>query len=116
MRKLVVGGVTYLWRTTHRHRRAPDPRPCEDLFTAYLPDHPRAPLRVRFTWSHDGGPGYPGEAGVVVAGSGAVWNLNLPSTARALIEAGLARGWTPATAQRPFEIADGWALMPRAPA
>ena len=82
MHKLAIGEATYLWRVSHPHNRSG----IEDLFTAYLDGHPRAPLHVLFV--ETGGREDLTRSGVVAIYDRAAvtWNLNLPATARALIE------------------------------
>ncbi len=116
MRKLVLGGATYLWRVTHRHHVEAGGA-CQELFTAYLDGHPRAPLRVRFTEGASHGAEYVRRAGLVQAYDDALptWNLNQPATARAVIERGLAQGWAPAGTPRALDIGDGWSFIRAVP-
>ncbi len=119
LRKLVIDGVVYRWRVQHVHHVLPPPAPaeeregrCGEVFAAFLDGRNRGGLRVRFYDGDHQHAGYP-QAGVV-------WtsrpprleaNLNLPSTARRLIELARADGWTPG--REPLDVADGFAWLPR---
>jgi hypothetical protein len=109
-RRLVIDGEVYLWRVTHRHR------PCAELFTAYLQDHSRAPIRASFAAGAERGQEYIERHGVVTEykDGGGWWNLNSPRIARALIERARRHGWLPESAKRPLEL-DGWQLIEGVP-
>jgi hypothetical protein len=117
MRRLVVGDATYLWRVSHRHHvvelEGGGRRGCQEVFSAYLDGHPRAPLRVVFSDSLAGGREPIERAGVVAARGDPdqVVNLHEPAVARALVDLALARGWNPRTARRAFVIENGFEIL-----
>ena len=115
MRKLTIGGVTYLWRLQHRHRadeNAPEGRRCQEVLTVYREGRKTAPLRVMFTAGEDRGAGYP-EAGVVTiyGPPPESFNLNGPGTVSAIIAQALETGWDPAEDRRPHEVEDGFEVL-----
>jgi hypothetical protein len=116
LRKLVVDGATYHFGVTHEHHVLPPPERagargrCREIFTAYLDEHRKAPLRIRFSDAQGRNAGYP-ERGVVWLSSGASLNLNTPGAAAQLVRRALALGWTPETARRPFVIEDGFSTV-----
>jgi len=115
MRKLVLTTGIYRFRTTHRHHTvgAGPVKTCQELFSAYLDGFPRSPLRLLFTETDERGAEYIRRAGVVQVYQAvplSATNLNLPATARALIERALVAGWNPRVATRPFEL-DGWTVI-----
>jgi hypothetical protein len=118
MRRLVLGGATYLWRVSHRHRVVDRPgrdvRGCAEMLTVYLDGHPRAPLRVVFAEGDGVGREYIERSGVVVdyrVEPFAATNLHEPGTVRRLVELALARGWDPASERQPHLIEDGYSLL-----
>jgi hypothetical protein len=115
LRRVVLGGVTYLFKVEHAHEHAGACAPgegCRERFTAYREGCRACPLRITF---HTGGAwqaGYPA--------AGVVWktespeitaNLNTPSVARRLIEAALSLGWSPTSSRVPHVIDDGYPLL-----
>ncbi len=108
----MVDGETFLWSLSHTHRALGDGQYedcCETLvlrlFTA------RGRLRIVFR----AGPGrlvpdgYLMPSGAVGTALGTTLNLHEPGTARALLDAALARGWRP---DHPSgEEMDGWTLF-----
>lgn len=108
-RTLMVDGVAYLWRVSHKIGT--------ESFAAYRRNHPRAPLRVLFTAGPKGGQEYIERAGVIVAygsDAGAV-NLNRPRTAAALIRHALTAGWSPEQDVQ-MHVEDGFEFLASLPA
>lgn len=119
LRRLVVDGVVYRWKVMHAHHVLPEPLPgegregrCCEVFRAHVEGLRTGALQVRFCDGVGREAGYPS--------AGVVWtsqpprleaNLNLPSTARRLIELARAAGWAPERGEG-LTIADGFALLP----
>lgn len=119
MRRIVVDGRTFLWTTTHRHSKSPGE--CAEVFTAFLEDHKRSPLRIVFDERDGLCAGYP-QAGLVwlpgpqtaegtPSPATAELDLNLPSTAETLIRHALDLGWVPDATQKPYELNGGKDLV-----
>ena len=115
LRNLNVDGRTYLWRVHHRHEaRCEDGElRCIEVFTAFLREHERRPVRILFPATDQHGPGYPGESGVVVdyRNPSRSINLNRPRLARLLIELALDAGWSPGESPGEFVVPNGFELL-----
>ncbi|MFF1922938.1 hypothetical protein ACFVW8_20510 [Streptomyces sp. NPDC058221] len=110
-RRLVVDGVTFLWRVSHRHARGGvPPGLCQETL-AVRPLIGRGRLEIAFRQ----GPGravpdgfflHFGEVGMA---EGGYLNLNEPGTVRALLDEALSHGWC---ADAPtVHVMDGWELF-----
>ncbi|WP_224367024.1 hypothetical protein [Hyalangium versicolor] len=124
LRKIVVEGVTYLWKVEHDHLALPpDPSQgvggsrCREVFTAFLEGYHASPVRIRFPDGVGQSSGYP-QAGVVwtSGSSGLDVNLNTPRVAAGLIRIALSRGWTPGQSKSPMVVEDGFFLLAELPA
>lgn len=107
MRRLVIDGVTWLWKVEHAHV---DGR-CHEVFTAYLEGHKASPVRITFVERDGWHAGYPA-SGVIWSDGGAEINLNLPSSARRVIELARRAGWSPETARSATELDGVSRLLP----
>jgi hypothetical protein len=115
MRRLSIGGETYLWRVLHRH--VPDPaategRRCEEVLTVYRDGFKKAPLRIVFGAGEGRDAGYP-EAGVVTiyGPPPESFNLNQPGIVSAVIDRAIELGWSPEREYRPHIVEDGFDLV-----
>jgi hypothetical protein len=115
MRRLTIGGKTFLWRVRHHH--VPDPASadglrCREVLTVYREGSKQAPLRVTFSAGEGRGAGSP-EAGVVTiyGPPHEPFNLNEPGIVSSIIAKAVETGWDPEAEHRPHEIEDGFALL-----
>jgi hypothetical protein len=108
MRRIVVNGAEYLFGVSHRH---PSNGRCEEIFTAYLADHKRSPLRIRFTGAPGYEAGYPSRGVVGRTDPDASLNLNTPGVAASIIRRARELGWDPVSGATAFIIADGFAVF-----
>ena len=123
LRRIVVDGVTYLWKVKHEHKVLPPKPPpasgaysCREVFTAFLESHTASPLRIRFPDGPGQNSGYPAAGVVWTSGpDGLTANLNTPRTAAALIRLALLQGWNPSQSRTPLIVDDGFFLLKELP-
>ncbi|MBO8187729.1 hypothetical protein [Streptomyces spirodelae] len=107
LRRLVVGGTTWLWTVRHRHPY------CREVLSLHRAG-PRRTLRIVFRTvpEHRLTAGYP-QSGVVVDALGRSLNLNEPGNVRRLLDQAVARtGACGRPSGAGFEVElDGWTLF-----
>lgn len=112
----MIGADTFLWRVYHRHVSREEERinnPCAEVFTAFLENHTKTPVRILFPETSQHGPGYPSQAGVILDYQHPKQpiNLNFPSIARFTIQLALNEGWSPSTSTTELQIDNGYGLF-----
>lgn len=120
----MVDGENYFWYRRHFHRKPYELSPCVEIFTVYLQDAKRGPLRIHFKEDDnklradsDGiwHAGYP-QSGVLWlslpdSAESAEFNLNRPKVAAALIRLARETHWNPTAANGPLEIEKGFDFL-----
>jgi hypothetical protein len=116
-RKIVVDGVTYMWRFTPGYERTSDVEEtyrCHDIFEAYIYERRHCPLELHFiTWEDPrvGGPLHVGLPVSLHNPNSAQLNLHTPKIVAEMIRGAIKRGWQPLTDKTSFVIEDGMAFL-----